>query len=104
MSGAERNLLHVLGLVAMALASGCTTLPEVRVPERVKVPVPVPCVDAAKRPQPPAVRTEAALLGMDEYSRTLATWAERLRLKAYAAELEAVVEGCSRIPEVWRPP
>lgn len=103
MNGAARISL-VLGLVALALASGCATLSEVQVPEQVKVQVPVACIEPGKRPQRPALRDDDELLAMDEYRRTLATWAERLRLKAYADEAEAVIEGCSRIPAGSRPP
>lgn len=103
MTGAAR-LSRVLGVVAMALASGCATIPEIKVPEQVKVPVPVACVDPEQRPKAPPVRDDDELLAMPEYQRTLATWAERLRLKAYAEEAEAVIEGCSRIPAGSRPP
>ena len=72
--------------------------------EQVKVQVPVSCIEPGKRPQRPALRDDDELLAMDEYRRTLATWAERLRLKAYADEAEAVIEGCSRIPAGSRPP
>ena len=95
---AARLLLPVAAVAALALASGCSTVPEIRVPERVNVQVPVPCVDAAARPQRPATRTESDLLAMDTYRRTLAAWADLTSLRAYAGELEAVVEGCSRLP------
>jgi hypothetical protein len=37
-------------------------------------------------------------MAMDEYSRTLATWSELEKLWGYAPALEALVEGCSRLP------
>lgn len=86
-----------VGVMALALAS-CSGLPQLRVPPERTVPVPVPCVDAAKRPKPPAIVDTDALLAMDEGTRTLRTWAAFERLITYTAELEAVVEGCSRIP------
>lgn len=98
------RLLLLAALVALAPASGCTTIPEIAVPERVAVQVPVPCVDAATSPQRPATRSEDDLLAMDRYRRTLAVWSELARLRAYAGELEAVVEGCSRIPAARAPP
>lgn len=81
---------------AVALAS-CSSA-RIEVPKEVKVRVPVACVDAASRPQRPAVRTESDLMAMDRYRRTLAAWSDLRKLEIYAAELEAVVEGCSRIP------
>lgn len=99
----SRLILPCAALLTLALATGCSSIPEIRVPERVNVQVPVPCVDPAARPQRPATRTEADLLAMDTYRRTLAAWADLTSLRAYAGELEAVVEGCSRIPAA-KPP
>lgn len=82
-------------LVALLLA-GCASSP-IEVPKEVKVQVPVPCVDPAKRPQRPALRTQDELMALDTHRRTHAAWAELKRYEAYTRELEAVVEGCSRI-------
>jgi len=90
-------LLLLCGVAAAAaLASGCGT--GVTVPEKVPVEVPVPCISPTSRPARPAVRTQEELMAMDRYTRTLAAWSDRMKLEIYAAELEAVVEGCSRIP------
>lgn len=89
-------------LLALGLAS-CSTLPSVQVPKEVKVQVPVACVDPANRPKPPAILDEDALLAMDDGTRTLRLWADHARLRAHAEALEAVVEGCSRIPAT-KPP
>lgn len=94
---ARRLLLLCVAVLAAALATGCSTVPEIAVPEKVLVQVPVPCVHPDSRPQRPATRTEDDLLNMDTYGRTLATWSDLARLRAYAGELEAVVEGCSRL-------
>lgn len=83
---------------ALLLASGCASTARVEVPKEVRVPVPVPCVDATARPKPPAIVDEDALLAMDEGTRTLRLWADHQRLRGHAAVLEAIVEGCSRIP------
>ena len=89
--------LAASGVLALALAS-CTSLPELQVPKETRVPVPVPCVDPAKRPQRPALARDDDLLGLDRGTRTLRAWSDRERLLGYTAELEAVVEGCGRIP------
>lgn len=94
----RRLLLLLIAALATALATGCSSVPEISVPEKVFVQVPVPCVHPDSRPQRPEVRTEDDLLRMDTYGRTLATWSDLTRLRVYAGELEAVVEGCSRIP------
>lgn len=88
-------LLFAVGAV-LPLAS-CETLPAVGVPEKVLVPVPVACVDPAKRPQRPVLRSEADLMAMDTYRRTLAAWQDLKKYERYSAELDAMVEGCSRI-------
>jgi hypothetical protein len=68
----------------------------VKVPERVNVEVPVPCVKPADVPARPQLRTEADLMAMDRYRRTLAVWSDWLKLQVYAAKLEAIATGCSR--------
>lgn len=93
-----RNLLLLLGLAATYALAACSSLPEVKVPERVNVPTPVPCVDPAERPKAPQLRTETDLLAMDQYRRTLAAWQDLQAAGAHLAVLEAIVEGCSRIP------
>lgn len=91
-------------LALTLLLAACTTVPEVKIPETVRVQVPVPCVSPEARPQRPALRTEADLMAMDTYRRTLAAWATLETLRGYSAELEAVVEGCARIPAARGPP
>lgn len=97
MTGGARLLL-LIALVATLPLAGCGTLRDIVVPKEVKVPVPVPCIDPADVPKRPATRTEADLLAMDPYRRTLAAWSDLKRLEAYAGELEAVVHACSRMP------
>lgn len=82
-------------LAALAALAGCAG---VEVPKEVAVAVPVPCVDPAKRPAAPAFRSDAELDGLDDYRWAWAVEAERLKGRDYSRELEALVEGCSRIP------
>jgi hypothetical protein len=93
-------------LLLCGLATGCAALAAcssaVQVPERVSVEVPVACVSAADVPPRPPLRTEADLMAMDRYRRTLAAWSDLKSLEAYSAKLEAIAQGCSRIPA--RPP
>lgn len=91
-------LLLAVSSAAVALAS-CSSAPAaVRVPERVAIEVPVPCVRPQDLPQRPQVRSEVDLMAMDRYRRTLAAWSDLKKLEAYAAELEAIAAGCSRLP------
>lgn len=95
----RRNALLLLVLIVLvpALAS-CSSMGRIEVPKEVKVQVSVPCVDPAKRPMPPAIVQLDDLMAMDRGTRTLRAIAALERLQAYVAELEAIVEGCSRIP------
>lgn len=94
----RRFLLLLWGPVAIAAALAACA-PVVRVPERVSVEVPVPCVRLEDVPARPQVRSEADLMAMDRYRRTLAAWSDLKQLEAYAGELEAIAAGCSRIAE-----
>lgn len=77
---------------SVALASCKSTI---EAPDRVSIEVAVPCVKRA--PERPVFRTEADLMNMPRGLRTLAVWSDLHKAEAYIAELEAVVEGCSRI-------
>ena len=91
------NLLLLLVLGTVSALAACSSIPEIRVPERVLVPTPIACVDPAKRPPAPQLRAEADLLAMDQYRRTLAVWQDLKKHEAYMVQLEAIVEGCSRL-------
>ncbi len=96
MSGQSGFLAPLVGAWLLYTLTGCAS--PVQIPQTVQVPTPVPCLAAADKPARPVLRTEEQLLGLDRYRRTHALWAEWLRLTGYVGELEAVVEGCSRIP------
>lgn len=90
-------LLLFAFLVVLPLAS-CETVQTVEVPKEVKVPVPVACIDPKDVPERPQLRTEADLMAMDTYRRTLAAWQDLKRWEAYGAQLEVIAQSCSRIP------
>lgn len=89
----KRNLLLLVALAAAVPLASCTS--PIKVPERVSIEVAVPCV--REKPERPEVYTPEQLLEMPRGVRTIAAWVNMLKLGIYAAELEAVVEGCSRI-------
>ena len=62
------------------------------VPEVVRVPVPVPCLERA--PERPALLTDAQLAELGDYRLVLELARDRRIRQAYEAELEAAVEGC----------
>jgi len=67
----------------------------VTIPETIRVPVPVSCIDAPV-PAPPLV-TDAELLAMDDYRLTLSLALDRMVRRVYEARLEAALAGC------WQP-
>lgn len=75
-------------LPVAALLAGCGT----RLPERVEIPVPVPCVE--RLPERPALATDALATGATVYDKTRAALAERQQLRGYVVELEAVLGAC----------
>lgn len=83
-------------LILTLTLAGCAST--VKIPEEVKVPVPVPCVDAQDVPAPPPLHTEADLLAMDPYRRTVALWVDYVQLLVYKQKLEVITNRCSKIP------
>jgi hypothetical protein len=82
-------------VAALGLA-GCDTLFR-RPPPTVSIPVPVPCVRPDDKPKRPALVTQAELDGYPDYQYVLGLGRHRVQSEPYIAELEAVVEGCSRL-------
>lgn len=83
--------MRALGVIMLALGlAGCGT----RLPHRVEVPVPVPCVRADQVPQRPALATDALRPDASVYDKARAALAERQQLRAYVVELEAVLGSC----------
>lgn len=81
-------------LLSLVILAGCATKP---VPLTASVEIPVPCV--AKKPARPVLITEAELAALGDYDAVLALEVFRLRATGYIGELEAVVDGCSKIPQ-----
>lgn len=76
-------------VLALGLA-GCGAT----VPQRVEVPVPVPCIRADQVPQRPALSTDTLRPDASVYDKARAALAERQQLRGYVEELEAVLEAC----------
>lgn len=78
-------------LVALAALSGCSLLPAK--PERIEVPIPVPCVSGV--PMRPALMTDSEIRALDDYRATLATWRDRRIAIDHIATLEATLRACA---------
>lgn len=88
--------MRLATLIVIGALAGCANLrPE---PRDVAVQVPVACVSPADRPERPTFLSDGDLLVLDTYRATWALWGERLTAQGYIGKLEAIVEGCSRIP------
>ena len=77
--------------LALILGGCAAHLP---VPKEVKVPIPVPCIEAKDVPQAPPIVTNPELLKLDEYSFVLTIYTERQDLRRYSAEQAALIEAC----------
>jgi hypothetical protein len=76
----------------LVLLAGCwETLPKV-----VEVPRPVACV--SDKPARPPLPTQAQLDAANGYQFVMLLEQHRLVAGAYIGELEAVVDGCARLP------
>jgi hypothetical protein len=98
------NLLLLTALVLMApFLAACPSLPTIEVPKTVNVEVPVPCIPAGRAPAKPATRSAEELDAMDDYHYTLATRSELEKYWGYVPQLEALIDGCSRLPAKGEP-
>ncbi len=61
------------------------------------MPVPTACVKPEQLPERPQFMGDADILAFDSYRRTWALWMDRALRQAYEAQLEAIVEGCSKV-------
>lgn len=84
---------YPVGLAALLLATGCATTPvPVVTPARVNVPVPVSCVTEV--PARPGIANDADLAALPDGPLVLALHRDRLALRAWASELEALLAAC----------
>lgn len=90
--------MKAIALCLALLLAGCAST--VEIPKEVQVPVPVPCVDQKDLPAPPAIASEAELLLMPRYERTLRLWIDHARLVTYQAQLEAIARRCSQLQPI----
>jgi hypothetical protein len=79
-------------LIVLPLLAGCGAT----LPERVEIPVPVPCLRADQVPQKPMLATEQLKAGASVHEKTKAVLAENRQLRGYAVELEAVLGECAK--------
>ena len=77
---------------AAAILAGCASDP--KVPEVLRVPVPVPCLEAL--PAAPELASDDAVLAMDDYRAVLTMWRDRLSAKVAYDELRAMASACVR--------
>jgi hypothetical protein len=93
-----RCVFRHAALAAFYLAlTGCASQ-GVTIPREVRVQVPVPCVAPTDVPQRPELMSDGEMLALDSYRAIWALWGDRLERQGYEAKLEAVVQGCSRLP------
>jgi len=81
----------LVGLVAMA---GCSSWGQVQLPTEVRVPVPVPCLDAL--PPSPKVANDEQLLALGDYDLVVTLAKDRKALEAAYLELRAAAGACLR--------
>ena len=93
-----RRAIAIGAGVALMLLAGCSSFPSVTVPREISKATPVPCVPEDKRPARRKFRTMPEILELGDFHGLIALRLERQQAIDYAGELEAVVEGCSKIP------
>ena len=73
-----------------AILAGCSTGP--KVPEVVRIPIQVPCIEAL--PAAPDLAADDAVLAMDDYRAVLTMWRDRLSARVAYDELRAMASAC----------
>jgi hypothetical protein len=75
---------------SLCCVAGCAGSPAV--PQVVRIPVPVPCLETL--PDRPAVAGDADMLALDDYRLVLTLARDRASLKASYEELRAAAAAC----------
>ena len=75
------------------LLAGCAATPTA-IP--IKIQVPVPCLTTNDLPIRPQISSDADLLKMADGDLILSVAADRIALRAYAGEMDAVIQACIR--------
>lgn len=70
---------------------------QIEIPKEVLVEVAVPCVKS--KPTPAAIHTAAQLRAASEGDHVGMLAADRLALRAYARQLERIIDNCSKVPQ-----
>jgi hypothetical protein len=91
-------LLVLVAIAALLALSGCAPAP--RVPDVVRVPVPVACLHPGSVPPLPAIASDAELARLDDYDLVRLLAAERAAMLAWLAEIVPVLEVCARAPVI----
>ena len=77
-------------VLLVLLLSGCTTT----VYRDVKIPIPVPCIEASGLPARPVIPDNNALAALDDYRLVLQLATDRLELLRHNGELSALIQAC----------
>lgn len=80
-------------LLAFLSLAGCASTVTVK---EIKVPIPVPCIDAAAVPSTPSLPLQHSGDNEDLLTYTKRALAEIEFRKGYEAELEAVIKACTK--------
>ena len=81
-----------LAVAVAILLAGCAT-PQA-VPQVVKVPYAVPCIESANVPVMPTTLPDADLAKQGDFELVITLATERIALRQYAKEAAAVITGC----------
>jgi len=65
-------------------------------PQVVKIPVPVPCINPDQLPKPPNAATDATLAAMTDFDLVINLAADRLEYRRYSTEAAAVLQACTK--------
>lgn len=75
---------------AAAIMAGCSAT--AKIPDVVRVPVPVPCLEALLAAA--EVASDDSVLAMDDYRAVLTMWRDRLAMRVAYDELRAMASAC----------